>query len=95
MSGAYETFELDWEGISLLIHWSPECFHHCGHLTIESVDRQRLPMTQTGFRSHFIKDWQIEAKGGAVAYVKAWLDHEAQSKAWQRYVEESRQLCLF
>jgi hypothetical protein len=33
--------------------------------------------------------------GSALAFVQAWLDHEAMKPEWRAYVETSRQLSLF
>lgn len=97
MRPGYDTHELDWEGIPLLIHWSPTFLNLeiTGHMQIESVERQRLPITVTGYLSHFVHRTYVEAHGGPVAYALAWLSHEAKSSEWKRYVEDSRQGSLF
>jgi len=64
-------------------------------LKIESKPRQKLPFTDTGFQSHFIASSEIEAFGSPKDYVIEWLNHEAQSKDWQDYIERSKQLSLF
>lgn len=58
------------------------------HLDIESIHSMRvpLPITDTGYRSHFHPSGTIEARGGDVAtYVTAWLDEEATSSEWRAY----------
>lgn len=69
--------------------------HAMAHLEIESQNKERLPITDTGYRSHFIAATEIEKYGGAEKYVCAWLDDGAQSKEWKDYVEQSKQLSLF
>lgn len=99
MSRHYETYRIDWEGIALSVRWMPEWFgvrvHEIGHLEIESEDRQPLPVTETGYRSHFVHREYVEEAGGPVAYVRAWLDHEAQSESWTATSEARKQLSLF
>ena len=43
-----------------------------------------VPITATGFKSHFISAEEIAEAGGPVALFTTWLDHEARSKAYQR-----------
>lgn len=69
--------------------------HSMAHLEIKSQNRQRLPITNTGYKSHFIVATEIEEYGGAAQYVCAWLDHGAQSKKWKDYERKSKQLSLF
>jgi hypothetical protein len=54
-----------------------------------------IPLTDTGYRSHFISSLYVEAAGGAVPYVRAWLDTEATKPAWKKRELASRQLSLF
>jgi hypothetical protein len=43
-----------------------------------------LPITGTGYRSHFLTHELIEAAGGPVAFFQRWLDTEATTKAWAK-----------
>ncbi|MDF1864413.1 MAG: hypothetical protein P1U70_06245 [Saprospiraceae bacterium] len=65
------------------------------HLEIRSVNREKLPMTETGYRSVFEKAANIEEYGSPVDFVKAWLEQSAQSKEWKDYMIQSQQLSLF
>lgn len=59
-------------------------------------ERAPLPITSTGYRSHFHAPGTVEALGGdVVAQVIAWLDEEATKPGWRAYVETSRQGELF
>lgn len=69
--------------------------HAMGHLEIKSENRTRLPITETGYRSHFITATIIEDYGGAEKYVTDWLEEKAKSKDWQEYWRSSKQLSLF
>jgi hypothetical protein len=67
------------------------------HLEIETVEPANapLPMTETGYRSHFCAPADIDTEGGPVAFVRAWLECEARSPEWKAAQEERRQLTLF
>jgi hypothetical protein len=103
MSFDYVTFTTDWEGIALSINyapdWSPSYKEVYGspmaHLEISSIDRQPLPITETGYRSHFISAAVIEAEGGPVAFAQAWLNDAANSPAWKAAKANRQQLSLF
>jgi hypothetical protein len=67
------------------------------HLEIESIRPARapLPMTETGYRSHFIQPNEVERFGGPEAYVEAWITELAGTAAWHQTDAASRQLALF
>jgi antirestriction protein ArdC len=67
------------------------------HLTIESIAPAKapFPLTDTGYLSHFIGAAELEAAGGAEAYVTAWLARESQSEKWRRKDQVQRQGSLF
>jgi hypothetical protein len=54
-----------------------------------------LPVTDTGYRSHFVPVGAVEDAGGPVAFVRAWLDVEASRPMWRRAETAWRQLDLF
>jgi hypothetical protein len=96
---------LDWRGIIIEIEYRP-CWlfstrrvygYDLAHLAIRSIDPERapLPITETGYRSHFTDRAGIEAAGGPVAYVAEALDDAARSPGWLRHEAESRQGDLF
>jgi len=96
----YQTYRLTWEGIEIEARYDPK---YAGgiiaHLEVEAInpERAKLPMTETGYRSHFHQVGTIEAEynGDVVKAVIHWLNDEVQSKAWQRYIEASKQGDLF
>jgi len=93
-----QTHRFTWREIEIEASYTPLKWDVIAHLEIRSInpDRTPLPITETGYRSHFHQPGTIEAHGGdVVAQVTAWLDEEAESKAWQNYVEASRQYSLF
>ena len=54
-----------------------------------------LPVTETGYRSHFLPAATVEEFGGPESYVSAWLDHEAKSPDWKKRKDAARQMSLF
>ncbi len=89
---------LTWRGIEIEARYTPLQWKVIAHLEIESVapERAPLPITETGYRSHFHQPGTVEANGGdVVAQVIAWLDDEAERPEWKRHVEKCRQFSLF
>ncbi len=67
------------------------------HIEIDVIEPKRaaLPITETGYRSHFIAAADIERCGGVQAFVKGWLESAAQSKPWRRSQVAASQGDLF
>ena len=87
-----------WRDIEIEVVYLPVRWGVIAHLEIRSIrpERTPLPVTETGYRSHFHPCGTVEANGGdVVAQVRAWLDEEAARPEWRRYVENSRQGELF
>ena len=86
-----------WEGVRVEISYKK---HHHGdpdfdHIELR-VERGRIiPVTETGYRSHFLQTAFVEVYDGPEGYVRAWLDNEAQSPDWRKRAEAARQLSLF
>ncbi|WP_109809670.1 hypothetical protein [Sphingosinithalassobacter portus] len=95
---ATETHRFAWRGIEMEAIYVPLKWGLIAHLEIRSLNPPRapLPITETGYRSHFHQPGTIEALGGdVVAQVVAWLDEEAAKPEWQTHLERSRQYSLF
>ena len=99
-----ETF--DWRGITVQVEYEADWLGAAArgskliasaHLQLRSIvpERAPLPVTETGYRSHFLAMGVVEAADGPVAYATAWLDAAASSPAWRDYEQASRQLSLF
>jgi hypothetical protein len=71
-------------------NWFNTGYHH-----IELRGNQPLPVTTTGYRSHFIPMDQFEAFASLEQLVRLWLDDAAKSKEWMKAQEERRQLKVF
>lgn len=98
-----QSHTLKWAGISIDVLYSLNWLQsYCvtygyplAHLEIRSANREPLPITETGYLSHFDRGDNIDAEGGPIAYVLAWLDHAAQSQEWKASVQKRQQLTLF
>lgn len=87
-----------WQGIEIEASYTPLKWNVIAHLEIRSInpERAKLPITETGYRSHFHRPGTIEVNDGdVVAQVIAWLDEEAAKPDWLTYIEGSRQGDLF
>ncbi|CAM3738277.1 hypothetical protein [Litorimonas haliclonae] len=96
----YQTHRLIWQGIEIEARYDPQyCESIVAHLEIQAIkpERTRLPVTETGYRSHFHNIGMIERDygGDVIACVEDWLDEASKDKSWQDYVEASRQGSLF
>lgn len=92
---ALHTTRIEWRGIGIQLEFHPSRWNApVDHIEIQSDDRVPLPITEAGYKSHFLQAGQITPKN-LVEQVTAWLEEEAQSDAWKRYEEASRQLSLF
>lgn len=96
-----ETFRTVWNGIAIEIRYEPHWLgmdigYDNAHLEIVSIAPERgpLPITETGYRSHFTSPDTVAAYGGPVAFVEAWLESESQAPDWRREEQERRQLTL-
>ena len=96
-----ETEALVWEGITLSVSYEPNWLgmssHDVSHLEVQVLEPEGepLPITETGYRSHFLHRGIVEEEGGPAAFVRRWLNAEANTKAWRKLVESRRQLELF
>ncbi|WP_299671808.1 hypothetical protein [uncultured Roseobacter sp.] len=90
---------MTWEGIEIELTYDPAAWGgEIAHLEVRSINPEHapLPITQTGYRSHFHAIGTLEeTEGSLIEQVTAWLNEEAKSDKWQNYLEDSRQLSLF
>lgn len=90
---------LDWRGVLIEISYEPRWMGDgiIAHLELRTIQPERapLPVTETGYRSHFIPQGSVEAMDGPTAYVLAWLEHEAGRKGWADVEAAARQYTLF
>ncbi len=89
-----QTYRFVWQGIEIEATYNPCKWGVIAHLEIRSITPAgaALPITSTGYRSHFHPIGTVVAHGDdVVAQVTAWLDEEAAKPEWRRYVDASRQ----
>ena len=79
-----------WRSIQIEITYTPDQFGMVDHIELHTENKTPLPVTETGYRSHFMNKGNVAHNGGAVAFVTAWLDHEAEQTNWS-----NAQLSLF
>lgn len=94
MDDAYKSFTLAWSERDIEVRYQANWLNS-GQWHIELWCEERLPVTETGYRSHFVPMAELADEAAIRAFVLAWLDEAAKSLKWRRYVEESRQLKLF
>ena len=102
----YEHQTLEWRGILIEIRYccswtklhsgDPDEFH-MAHIEIESAEpaRAKLPITETGYRSHFVPEQEVIEGGGPLAYVEQALNEAASCRSWQIREQEARQYSLY
>ncbi|WP_417477273.1 hypothetical protein [Maricaulis sp.] len=95
--------KVEWQGVGLTVEYEHNWLNidrvpdlRVAHFSIRTREEgAMLPITQTGYRSHFEHPDRVDAIGGPKAYVLAWLDAEAASPDWKARVAASKQLRLF
>ena len=85
-----EQHTIVWRGVQIEITFTPDAFGMVDHIELRTEGNAPLPVTETGYRSHFTHKGTVAEYGGAVAFVSAWLDHEAERTGWR-----GAQLSLF
>lgn len=67
------------------------------HIEVESIRPKKapLPITETGYRSHFMPALELMNAGGPVTFVTAWIEQEAKGKAWSKTATAKAQGDLF
>lgn len=91
------THKIEWHDILLVIHEQHDyLWPGQSHIEVYVVRPKHavIPITQTGYRSHFIDTEDLSLAGGAIAFITNWLDREAVCKKWQPADLEARQLKL-
>lgn len=84
-----------WRGIRMEITHVTSYFSGMDHIEIHTEGKLPIPITETGYKSHFFPTGGLGEYETAVDYVLAWLEHEAKRKTWKARELASRQLSLF
>ena len=100
-----ERHAITWNGIQIEITHTPDVSpafwasygQPLDHLEVRSLapEREPLPITDTGYPSHFTARKIVEEVGGPAALVLAWPDYFAQSPLWKAKQITRQQLDLF
>ena len=95
---------LDWNGILIEVrycrNWSPgyeEVYGYAmSHIEIESIEPARavLPLTSTGYKSHFVPKPDVVETGSVLDYVTEALEQAAANPAWKAQELAARQYSL-
>jgi hypothetical protein len=95
---ASETHVIEWEGFTIQVCYTPAQWGITSHIELETLEPARapLPVTETGYRSHFVPVGTVEATGLTVCgYVIAWLEHAAKRPEWREAQQKAAQGELF
>lgn len=87
-----------WRGITLRADHTPNYINDgWSHIELRLLAPKGapVPITSTGYLSHFLSDDDLLVTGGAVSFFTAWLDRDARSKAWVKTEAAWRQGDLF
>ena len=88
------TLSLNWEGIKIAVshkaNWLNTDYDH-----IELRADEKLPVTETGYQSHFIASAELALFNNLEDFVRQWMDEAATSNEWQKHLTDSQQLSLF
>jgi len=93
-----ETYIIEWEGITIQVRYNPEQWGVTSHIEMKALQPAHapLPVTETGYRSHFVPIGTVEATGLTVReYVLAWLEHAAKRPEWHEAQQKAAQGELF
>jgi len=86
---------IKWDGRTLRLSYSSEYWSGVAHLEIHSEDGEPLPITETGYKSHFFMTDDPPDMEEIITFVTQWLEKEAKSKQWRTYIAQSQQMELF
>lgn len=101
MKEDYTVTRKRWNGIEIEIRWNPDYLvfddhTHMAHLEVESVSPAKapLPITETGYRSHFTPLAALNDYKDPSDFVEDWLTSEAGKAAWREAEAARQQLSL-
>ena len=96
---------LVWDGVTVEVRYDPDwsslsklgADRQIAHIELQVLEPMGapLPVTETGYRSHFLPPEEVNVAGGPLAYVRRWLGEEERKPAWRRADMARRQLDLF
>lgn len=88
------TYDIFWQGIKIHLVWTEEYFtafdFALAHLEIRTDKREAIPITETGYLSHFCDTISVEALWGPAEYVLDWLEDAWCSKKRNQHIATSK-----
>ena len=100
----YTCETLQWQSFDIEVRYHPDPFHltsrgqaAMAHIEIRIIKpaRAALPITETGYRSHYTPKAIVDGFDSPGVFVVEWLEVAAQAENWQAALADQRQLCLF
>lgn len=88
-----EIYEIEWRNIPVTITHKLKWMGGLDHIELRT--KEKLPLTETGYRSLFTSEELVSKSGGVISYVTQMLDEASKSKGWIGYEERSKQISLF
>lgn len=96
-----DTFLINWRGIEVTVRYHPNRWKSYGevygvpldHIQIES--KMANPISETGYKSHYIRRDTLSEWNSITEYVETWLNTEAETPEWKEREAAARQLTLF
>ena len=88
-----EEVSLVWNGLDIHVTLSREMqTSYINFVHIEIRCKEPLPMTNTGYRSHFMQAEAFAEYESLEAFINIWLEEASQSKDWKQIWEARQQL---
>jgi hypothetical protein len=98
LRNASKTFKLVWRHVTCRVRHTPNYISTgWSHIEIMVVKPKGapIPITGTGYKSHFLDEELLAKGGGPVAFFSRWIEQEATTKQWAKAEYKWRQLELF
>lgn len=92
------THALVWRDVTCKVRHTPNYLQQgWSHieLIVTAPKDAPLPITTTGYLSHFLDTEQLADAGGPAAFFLAWIEREAKTRQWAKREFAWRQLELF
>lgn len=87
---------IQWVGRDIRLSYTPRWATQIDHVEMHALDGAALPVTETGYRSHFFGPVDpILMMEVVETMMRDWMDSEAAKPAWQEYLNVAQQLSLF
>lgn len=64
LSNTVTHYKIEWQDIHIFIKWEPKYLDEIiSHLEIRSENSEEIPITNTGYKSHFCHECEIMERG--------------------------------